>query len=175
MYIYFLPLHSPTSITKDAIIPVPTSDGGIEHTAASFASCSTWLEQARKNEIILFPPQFYLMHLLSAFLIPGPATSESELQAQRDKVVEFLNGTEGNGIPWADKVMSPVGLMMRKSDGRSVLGLEKPGPELKGSGRGGDAERVVLVRFGKEGPRDVDVRGRKEILEEEKKEGVAKL
>jgi hypothetical protein len=65
--------------------------------------------------------------------------------------------------------------MMRKSDGRSVLGLEKPGPELKGSERGGDIERVVLVKFSKEGPRDVDVRGRKQILEEEKKDRGAKL
>lgn len=61
---------------------------------------------------------------------------------------------------------------MRKSDGRSVLGLDKPGPELVGSGRGGDGERVVLVRFSKEGPRDVEVRWRKEVLEEER---VAKL
>jgi hypothetical protein len=175
MYIYFLPLHSPTSITKENVIPIPTSDGGLEHTAALFAPCSTWLSQARKNEIILFPPQFYLMHLLSPFLYPTSPSVESELQAQREKVVEFLEIEEGNGIKWADKVMSPIGLMMLKSDGRSVLGLEKPGPELKGSGRGGDAERVVLVRFSKEGPRDVDVRYRKEVLAKEKKDGGAKL
>lgn len=66
--------------------------------------------------------------------------------------------------------MSPVGIMMRKSDGRSVLGLEKPGPELKGMGRGGDEKRVVLVKFSKEGPRDVEVRERSEILEEERAE-----
>ena len=100
---------------------------------------------------------------------------ESELQAQREKVVEFLERGEGNRIKWADKVMSPTGLMMLKSDGRSVLSLEKPGPELKGSGRGGDAERVVLVRFSKEGPRDVDVRYRKEVLAEEKGDAGAKL
>ena len=71
--------------------------------------------------------------------------------------------------------MSPTGLMMRKSDGRSVLALDKPGPELKGSGRGGDARRVVLVRFSKEGPRDVDVRERAEGVAEEKEEAGAKL
>ena len=70
--------------------------------------------------------------------------------------------------------MSPIGILMRKSDGRSVLGLEKPGPELKDSGRGGDEKRVVLVKFGKEGPRDVEVRERVGVLKEEK-ESAAKL
>lgn len=70
---------------------------------------------------------------------------------------------------WKDKCMSPIGLMMRKSDGRSVLGLEKPGPEAEGSGRRGDGKRVVLVRFGKEGPRDVEVMERVDALGEERK------
>lgn len=67
--------------------------------------------------------------------------------------------------------MSPIGLLMRKSDGRSVLGLGKPGPELAGKGRGGDEKRVVLVKFGKEGPRDVEVRERAEVLADEKRVG----
>ena len=81
------------------------------------------------------------MHLLSPFLYPTSPSEESELQAQREKVVEFLERKEGNGIMWKDKVMSPSGFMVLKRDGRSVLSLEKPGPELMGSGRGGDAER----------------------------------
>ncbi|KAL2063623.1 hypothetical protein VTL71DRAFT_5428, partial [Oculimacula yallundae] len=182
MYIYFLPLtqtSSATSLPTKSVIPTPTSDGGLEHTAALFAPCSTWLSQARANEIILFPPQFYLMYLLSPFLSPSSSStplSTNELQAQRDQVLEFLKGDggDGKGIKWADKVLSPIGLMMRKSDGRSVLGLDKPGPELKESGRRGDEKRVVLVKFGKEGPRDVEVRERKEVLEEEKR-GEAKL
>lgn len=173
MYIYFLPLS--TSITSKSSIPIPTSDGGLEHTAALFAPCSTWLSQARSNSIILFPPQFYLMYLLAPFLTPSftsSTLSSKELQAQRDKVVAFLKGDGGDGtsIEWKDKVMSPIGLMMRKSDGRSVLGLDKPGPELNGSGRGGDEKRVVLVKFGKEGPRDVEVMDRKLVLDAERKE-----
>ena len=116
------------------------------------------------------------MHLLAPFLPPNnPSTSSQTLQSQRDKVVEFLKGDggDGKGITWAEKCMSPTGIMMRKSDGRSVLGLEKPGPELKGQGRGGDEKRVVLVKFSKEGPRDVEVRERAEVLEEER--GRAKL
>jgi hypothetical protein len=111
------------------------------------------------------------MHLLSPFLPTNtPSTSQSELQAQRDKVLEFVKGDggDGKGITWGEKCMSPVGIMMRKSDGRSVLGLEKPGPELKDMDRGGDEKRVVLVKFSKEGPRDVEVRERSEVLEEER-------
>lgn len=91
--------------------------------------------------------------------------------------MEFLQGDggDGKGTKWADKVMSPIGLLMRKSDGRSVLGLDKPGPELKESGRRGDEKRVVLVKFSKEGPRNVEVRERREVLEEEKREGDSKL
>lgn len=94
--------------------------------------------------------------------------------------MKFLKGDgDGHGVPWAEKVMSPLALMFRKSDGRSVLALDKPGPELKDGGRGGDYERVVLVKFSKEGPRDVEVRLRKEVLAEgrafSEKEGKAKL
>jgi hypothetical protein len=111
------------------------------------------------------------MYLLSPFLatLSSPLSTE-ELQVQRDKFLEFLKGDggDGGGVPWADKVISPVGILMRKSDRRSVLGLEKPGLELRESGRGGDEKRVVLVKFSKEGPRNVEVRERKDVLDEEK-------
>lgn len=172
MYIYFLPLTqtSALNIKSEAVIPIPTSDGGLEHTAALFASCKQWLDQASRNEIILFPPQYYLMYLLSSFLdVSSKSRSTDELQKQRDGVVNFLKGDgDGKGVLWADKVISPVGMMMRKSDGRSVLALDKPGPELKDSGRSGDEKRVVLVKFSKEGPRNVEVRLRQDILNEEK-------
>jgi hypothetical protein len=110
------------------------------------------------------------MHLLSPFLTPYPFLPPEELQAQRDKVLKFLQGDggDGRGIKWADKAMSPIGLLMRKKDGKSVLGLDKPGPELSGSSRAGDEKRVVLVKFGKGGPRDVEVKERNEVLEEER-------
>ncbi|KAH8592132.1 hypothetical protein B0O99DRAFT_630532 [Bisporella sp. PMI_857] len=179
MYIYFLPLTetSAKSVSAEAIIPVPTSDGGVEHTAALFASCKEWLAQATKNEIILFPPQFYLMYLIAPFLdISSQRLSSAELQKQRDAVLEFLQGDgDGKGVKWGDKVMSPTGIMLRKSDGKVVLGLEKPGPELKDSGRSGDESRVVLVKFKKEGPRDLEVRWRKEVLDEERSSKESKI
>ena len=95
--------------------------------------------------------------------------STEELQAQRSAVFDFLKGDgDGKGVKWADKVISPTSIMMRKSDSRGVLALDKPGPELAASGRRGDEARVVLVKFGKEGPRDVEVRLKKDVLAEER-------
>jgi len=112
------------------------------------------------------------MHLLAPYLqaVPSPtALSTAELERQRDGVFEFLQGDgDGKGVLWRDKVISPTVLFLRKQDGRTVLALDKPGPELKGSGRSGDSARVVLVKFGKEGPRDVEVRLRKDALDEER-------
>lgn len=76
--------------------------------------------------------------------------------------------------PWGEKCISPTGLLWKQSDGRGVLGLNKPGAELEGSGRRGDAERVVLVKFSKEGPRNVEVAWKKDILIGER-EGKEKL
>jgi len=39
---------------------------------------------------------------------------------------------------------------------------------LKDSERGGDAERVVLVKFGKQGPRDVEVMCRTDVFREKR-------
>jgi hypothetical protein len=110
--------------------------------------------------------------VLSPLLTPlSTSLSIEDLQEQRNQILEFLktDGGDKSGVVWKDKVMSPTGLFMRKSDSRSVLGLDKPGPELKESGRAGDKDRVVLVKFEKEGPRDVEVRWRKEVLDEERK------
>ncbi|KAK4154709.1 nucleoside diphosphate-linked moiety X motif 19, mitochondrial [Chaetomidium leptoderma] len=210
MYLYMLPLSLPTSDilplslpTSDILHPddnnilppIPTHDGGLEHTAATFDDAHTWLAKARAAEIILFPPQLYLLHLVSAFLHhlpPRPRSSSSpsgspeqpirpsperSYQSQRDALLAFLQRTpaassasQQQQIPWSDKVMSPAMLFVRRRDGRIVLGLDKPGPELKGSGRGGDWERVVLVNFRKEGPRDVEVRLREEVVREERED-----
>ncbi|KAK3901239.1 hypothetical protein C8A05DRAFT_45067 [Staphylotrichum tortipilum] len=176
MYLYMLPISTAASTTpgaQTALIPTPTHDGGLEHTAATFNSPHAWLAQARNGAIILFPPQFYLLTLVSQFL-PRPTTTTptspsdpSACQAQRATLLTFLRTPQPppsspaaakagtHAIAWADKVMSPAALVTRKADGRIVLALDRPGPELKGSGRGGDWERV---------------RGRGEVLEEERGE-----
>jgi hypothetical protein len=197
MYLYMLPLSSaslPTTNSllqkRESIIPAPSHDGGLEHTAATFDDARTWLERARRGEIILFPPQFYLLHLVSQFLHPLPTTTASSepttaqaYQTQRSALLSFLSKVPTSqhrdkqgtcDIPWSEKVISPSALFVRQRDGRIVLGLDKPGPELRGSPRGGDWDRVVLVRFEKGGPRDVEVRWRDEVVKEEREDG-AKL
>ncbi|KAI9648192.1 hypothetical protein NHQ30_002824 [Ciborinia camelliae] len=190
MYVYFLPLDlsSPLGLgqegDKEKVIQIPKDDG-IEHTSASFAYCEEWVQKARKNEIILFPPQFYLLFLLSPFLPAPPALgkhfSRDELQEQRENVRAFLKGDggDGSGVQWGEKVMSPspmkLGVKSNRGDGRVVLELVKQGPELEMEGRCGDAKRVLLVRFLKEGPRDMNIRDRKEFLEEEKRGVDSKL
>ena len=191
MYLYFLPVVSATSPagsfsngplspskSTEATIPTPTHDGGIEHTAARFLPPATWLEMANRDEIILFPPQYFLLHLIAPFLSPvhAPTPMEpGELSRQRGALLEFVK-RGGGETPWAEKVISPeVVLKTRRGgygDGRLVLGLDKPGPELKGSGRKGDAERVVYVDFRKEGPRRVEVRMKTDAFKDEREKGL---
>lgn len=178
MYLYLLPLtESSSSSSTPSEILVPTPDGGVEHTAATFAPAETFLARAAAGEIILFPPQAFLLTLVSRFLNP---TFSSSHATQREKLLEFIHavptadtprGKEHgvSSISWGDKCISPHNLFIRQGDGRVVLGLDKPGPELKGSDRGGDWERVVLVRFAKGGPSEVEVRMREDVLEEERR------
>ena len=177
MYLYFLPLAptdpyraageaDPLGSSAPSMIPVPTHDGGLEHTAAQFLPAREWMRMAQAGEIILFPPQFFLLHLISQHLDVGESeAATSELAKRRSALKEFVK----TGEPaWGDKCISPTRFMSRKEDGRQVLGLDKPGPELRGSDRKGEFDRVVLVDFRKEGPRKVDVRWRKDVLEEER-------
>ena len=171
MYLYFLPLEQ-----ADNASIRPTSDGGKENTAADFARAKHWLQKAQNGEIILFPPQYLLLHLAARFLDESEPLPEQqgprkdEILSRRTRLRDFIM-TDGSP-PWLDKYISPVGLGFKK-DGRVVLGLDKPGRELEDSGLKGDVERVILVKFQKEGPRQVNVRSRREVLEELRKEGGA--
>ncbi|KAM0253511.1 hypothetical protein ACHAP5_000540 [Fusarium lateritium] len=181
MYLYMLP-QSRNDMPSEMLIPTP--DNGVEHTAALFAPAKSFLSRAATNSIILFPPQAYLLSLVDKIFTELHQSSEApdseQITAQRKKIISFLKQVptaeteKGQGhktamIPWGEKVMSPHNLFIRKHDKRIVLGLDKPGPELRGSDRGGDWERVVLVNFGKGGPTNVEVRRRKDVLEEERK------
>ena len=173
---------SKTHMPSEMVVPTP--DGGVEHTAAQFAAPQTFLDAARKGSMIIFPPQVYLMSLVARFvqIKTGSALEENALlyNKQRKKLRAFLNRVPAADTPrgkehgtaaikWADKVISPHHIAFREDDGRVVLGLEKPGPELEGTQRGGDFDRVVLVKFEKGGPRNVEIRTREEVLEEERK------
>lgn len=206
MYLFFMPLATSTSssspssdqqeqqvLGKEADIITPTSDGGIEHTAATFAAPADWLRQQAEGRIILFPPQCFLLTLIARVFDAVATASSSSFSrqddlyaAQRKALLDFVhhnNNTAAGGqdardgkkaqhptarIPWTEKVMSPEPWLTRAADGRIVLGLDKPGPELRGTGRGGDFERVVLVHFHKGGPRNVEVRQRADVVREKK-------
>jgi 8-oxo-dGTP pyrophosphatase MutT (NUDIX family) len=202
MYIYFLPLSSvsparhtapkdtpPSSGLEEEheiVIPNPTHDGGIEHTAARFLPPNKWIDLARQNRIILFPPQFFLTLLLAPYLSPtvtspsSPIPSLSELQAERENLLTFLSKPRMyDGQPevsFAEACISPIALGKgsygdSSQDGgldkeTAVLALDRPGKEVEelGQGRRGIKEWVVTTKFKKEGPRDVDVRRREDVL-----------
>lgn len=175
MYLYFVPVEEEGNASVHA-----TSDEA-ENTAAEWKTAAEWIDLSRKGEIILFPPQFLLLYLASLHLDKEAdkggkhAISKEEIERRRQSLRQFVE-TDGTP-PWRDKYISPLSLGHNvMSDGRTVLALDKPGLELKGSGLMGDTERVIFVKFCKEGLREVDVGWRTEVLEEkrrkmEKKEG----
>jgi 8-oxo-dGTP pyrophosphatase MutT (NUDIX family) len=170
MYVYFVPLEERGNVSMDA-----TSDE-VETMAAEWGSARSWLERSRRGDIILFPPQFLLLFLISEHLDRGrdeEALSDVEILTRREALRRFIE--MDSEPPWKDKFISPIGFKFGLPDGRSVLGLEKPGPELKHTELKGEADRVVVVKFGKEGPRKVEVRWRKDVLEQQRKMEEAKL
>jgi 8-oxo-dGTP pyrophosphatase MutT (NUDIX family) len=205
MYIYFLPLGSVSPTKKAAnpatppssglaeedeiVIPNPTHDGGIEHTAARFLPPNKWIDLARQNRIILFPPQFFLTLMLSPFLSPtvtspsDPIPDTHTLQLERERAIDFINkprmyhGEEE--VSFAEACISPIpfgkgkyGEDKQDGTGRgidkytAVLDLSNAGGEVnkQGLGRRGIREWVVTTQFKGEGPRNVDVRLRDEVL-----------
>ena len=184
MYLYFLPTLSQTGLSEsskedseeEVKIPLPTTDGGLEHTTARFLPASVWLRLAQEGRIIMFPPQFFLLHQVAQHFdnLPSPTAYGSisreplprdELIARRKALLDFVKTGEP---PWTDKVISPIIRPTRdgqkREDNRSILSLEKPGPELAGSGRAGEKEQCILVNFRKEGPRHLAVISRDDAV-----------
>ncbi|KAL4998801.1 hypothetical protein BDV10DRAFT_194131 [Aspergillus recurvatus] len=170
MYLYFLPLPLESEKSLLSEIPaegereeiqIPTSDGGVEIAEAQFLPASEWLGKATRGEIILFPPQFVLLSLAAQFLDKEPRTVEpDELQRRRTQFIDFAHS---GSPPWTEKCISPkVGKFAE--DGRAVLTLEHPGPELEGTDRRGDPERAVFVRFRKGSARELSLAWKKDIF-----------
>lgn len=183
MYLYFLPLSSenlnfsPSCFeissyqSQSAAAQAPTPDGGLEHTAAAFSSPKEWLSLASKGEIILFPPQFFLLTLLSSFLLPHPenpgsndAFPGSTLQGQRDALIAFA---QSGDPPWGEKCISPLSIF--RDEKMEVLALDNPGPELRGTNRKGDMERILVRNTAREDSTmpALEVRFRGDCYEEE--------
>ena len=159
MYVYFIPLSADGNESVSAVADE------VETMAAEWDTASNWTRRARDGNIILFPPQYLLLELAGQFL---DVSDGGDVTSRREKLRQFI---QTDGTPtWEHKYISPLGLSFGRRDGRAVLALDKPGPELKGTDLRGDSERVVLVKFQKEGPRNVEVRWRRDVLEEERRE-----
>ena len=165
MYVYFLPLSSPALSKADNT--VPTSDGGIENTEVHFKPVSEWLRLLKTNEVILFPPQFFLLSLIAPYLkgaIEG--TDMQTLQGQRDALNDFLRHQEEGEPSWSEKSISPRAIF--KLGQRLVMGLEQAGPELEGTDRSGDGKRVLVWEMRDGRPQDLEVRWRADVEMERK-------
>lgn len=165
MYLYSLPLAGPETATAPD-----------EHTAALWASPVELLRRADAGAVTLFPPQYYLLCLVADALgadEDGAEAGPARRAAQRARLQAWLRRTPTGAaphatarIPWADKVVCPERLPLRRRDGRAVLALHRPGPELDGTSRGGDWDRVLLVDAAGGVPRRLKVRERAAVLRE---------
>lgn len=160
MYVYFVPVQERRRHL------LATADQ-IETMAPEWKTPAQWIAEADAGTIILFPPQYILLHIISTFLDkpgdPGESRDvpEEERMRRREALQTFMK-EDRSPVAWADKFISPVPGPAKWTDGRQILALDKPGPELRDSGLRGDTSRVVLVAFSKEGPRKVAVMDRKE-------------
>ncbi|KAL9103742.1 MAG: hypothetical protein Q9163_001246 [Psora crenata] len=179
MYIYFLPVTGPPEIGSRDEPYIPTPDGGVEHTAAQFLYAQEWIHMALRKEIVLFPPQFFLLSLLVPFL-STPSGNQVELDHsllidQRERLKAWVE-TDGDP-PWAVKSISP-GVITKVKGKWLVMGMGDPGPELKGTGRRGDEERVLRVELdrdserGKQRPRPMEVCWKRDVLGQEPKANI---
>ncbi|CAK7562555.1 MAG: hypothetical protein SEPTF4163_000403 [Sporothrix epigloea] len=177
MYLYFLPLNAAAETAKTGDVTATSASRNkngasadqTEVIEAEFATAATWVQRARNGDIILFPPQLYILSLLAP-LLKGEAGNYA---AERRAVADFVNGGPVPGedpatfVSWADRVICPrmIGKLPNDKKGRIVMTLEHPGAELKGTGRAGDAYRVIVVGNVPPGPpRDVELFLRADIL-----------
>ena len=164
MYLYLLPLESPQDL---APAQITTSDGGIEHTEAVFDYAENWLRRSRAGEIVLFPPQVFLLTQIAPFLgIPpdGPFSSvqlhRDQLDRQRTRLMDFVSNTQEDPS-WAGKCISPRPL--RKMGKKVVMSLDYAGDEAQETSRKGDMQRVMLWSLEKGEPTEIEVCNRIEI------------
>ncbi|TFY67813.1 hypothetical protein EVJ58_g1372 [Rhodofomes roseus] len=123
---------------------LPTPDGGQEVIAARFVHPQTALAEARANNIVLMPPQVYLLSTLADVL-----TGNKNTEAQRERIRALSQGVFGQ------MVVQPRALPQRDEQGRTVLTYQ--GDEARGGAKGrlhrcvsqlrcihGTGERVVV-------------------------------
>lgn len=167
MYLYFLPIARDHQQDLDTEMRIhPRHDGGIEITDARFLESSEWLRKAQAGKVKLLPPQYFLLSLASRFLDTWSRSRQSLviLRLQRRKLLQFVNA---GSPPWTQICISPT-IDRILSDGRALVRLDSPGPELEGSERSGVKDTVMLARFDKTGPRDIEIISKEDGTEKSK-------
>ncbi|KAK4184996.1 hypothetical protein QBC35DRAFT_440353 [Podospora australis] len=100
MYVYMLPLD----LDEKKILQQSkaTSDGGVEHTSAEWASPEEWLRRCHAGDIKLYPPQYYLLYILANTFrwavqdaphnprLPWQQKLKERLTSQRERFMRFL-------------------------------------------------------------------------------------
>lgn len=166
MYLYFLPIDLPVSSqTVRTQMHIPTPDGGVEHTAARFLYPQEWVDLAVSGDIVLFPPQFFLLALIASLLTIPPSANGGTpapeiLLEQRKRLMQFVE--HDGDPPWGEKCISPYPMKMTRQ--HLIVGMEHAGPELRGTHRRGDAERVLRVDLAKDEERGRQRPQRQELL-----------
>ncbi|RMZ92150.1 hypothetical protein DV736_g615, partial [Chaetothyriales sp. CBS 134916] len=164
MYIYFVHLKETDNPSIHA-----TSDE-VETMHPEYKSAREWISLAQAGDVILFPPQFLLLHLISQFLDVDDSNSNStaDIVDRRRRLYEFIT-TDRTPVPWTHKYISPIATSSPlDEDDRILLQLNRPGPELEGSDLVGDDSRIVLAKFQREGTRQLDVKLKTDVFSDEK-------
>jgi len=143
MFIAFLPLSSPQSsklgAKEEDTTALPTADGGVETVSAEFLSAKDILASLRSNQIILFPPQAYLITRVSQFTNDRSLTPEQQREAIKDMIK-----SEGVG----EFVFEP------RQEGKTKDGKRL----IQGYGPRGDQKRKSVLKFLKGGmPADLEI------------------
>ena len=188
MYLYFLPIPThwspttnpsaisqspPLSQLRSNAIHKPISDGGIEHTAAQFLPPSEWLSLYRSYEIVLFPPQLFLLHLISPFLSPSPSSlhhsslgssppNNVDIPTIHQRREDLISFTRTETPPWTEKCISSK--YISRPGQQAFLALDEAGPELVGTNRKGETERVMVEVRRKGKPLLWEVRRKSDVL-----------
>lgn len=149
MFLYFIPEDNPSAPGRRTK-QLPTDDGGIEILSTKFMAPQLALDAAKRDQIVLFPPQFYLISTLLPFLEQSTGLEDHVVKLRRKQLVRFAKGNFG-------KMTVEPHILRKLSDGRVLMGL----------GPNGDKDSFVIVQIAKKG----EPRG----LELLKKHDVAKL
>lgn len=147
MFLYFLPDNHLSTTAEEKTQQLPTGDGGIEILSTRFITPHAALEAARKDEIVFFPPQFYLISALLPFLEDSAGLEDHVAKLKRKRLIKFAQGEFG-------KMTVEPHPLKQLPDGRVIMGL----------GPNGDQENVVIIQLAKKGePRGLELLKRSEV------------